>query len=258
MDPEPLIIYSAEDSMTKFKIISLGSLAVAGVVAALMIQHKSQVKLGERDALVRQQDLQLAALTAEYQRLSNLVAHTNSVPPDDHRAELARLRGEAEALKKQTNDAGRRLEASRASRPPQTAPSPPSHTAEYWTQLHQMAGAKATDAMSLATAFIFYANEHQDQFPSSFDQMTPYQAKAGVPFSGTNQFEIVCQGSFDKLQGIPPGTVAVVRDRQTWAGPDGKLMRVYGLADGSSQIVESDDNFQTWEATHVIKKITPP
>jgi len=88
--------------------------------------------------------------------------------------------------------------------------------------------------------------------------MTPYQARARVPFSGTNEFEIVCQGSFDKLQGIPPGEVAVVRDRQTWAGPDGKTMRVYGLADGTSQIVESDDNFQSWEAEHVIKKITPP
>ena len=238
--------------MTNLKIISIAGVAVAGVVAALMIQYQSQVKFGERAALLQQQDQQLAALSREHQRLSSLVARAESAPSVDPVAELARLRVEAESLIRQTNDAGRRLEASRSSRPPQIAPNPPSHTPEYWAQLHQMAGGKTTDAMNLAAAFIFYAGEHQNQFPSNFDQMTPYQTKASVPFSGTNQFEIVLQGSFDNFRGIPPGTVAVVRNRQTWAGPDGKVMRVYGMADGSGQIVESDDNFQSWEAQHVI------
>jgi hypothetical protein len=238
--------------MTKFKIICLASIAIAGVVASLMVQHKSQVKFRERDALVRQQGQQLAALKAEHQRLSNLAARAKSAPADDHKAELARLRREAEALKQQTNDLGRPLARSQASRSSPPASSPQSHTPEYYEQLHQMSGGKMKDAMNLAKAFISYASDHQNQFPSSLDQMAPYQAKAGMPFSGANQFEIVCQGSFEKLQGIPPGTVAVVREQQAWAGPDGRMMRIYGLADGSAQIVGSDDNFQSWEAQHII------
>jgi hypothetical protein len=238
--------------MTKLKTFSLASLGLAGVAASLMILHASLVKFRERDALVRQQDQQLAALNAEHQRLTDLAARTNVAPLDDHTAELARLRSEAEALKRQTNDLGRRMEASRASRSSQPAPVPESHTPEYWEQLHQRAMVKAADARNLATAFIFYAGDHQNQCPSSFDQVASYLAKKEWSLSGSNQFEILYEGSFGKLQGVPPGEVAVVRDRQTWAGPDGKVMRVYGMGDGSGQIVGSDDNFQTWEAQHVI------
>ena len=252
MDPDPLIISSAEDSMTKFKIISLGSLAVAGVAASLMIQHKFHVKFRERDVLVQQQDQRLAALNAEHQRLTDRAARTNVAPLDDHTAELARLRSEAEARKKQTNDLGRRMEASRGSRPSQPAPAPESHTPEYWEQLRQMAIVKATDARNLGTAFVFYASDHQNQCPSNFDQVAPYLAKKGMSLSGSNQFEILYEGSFDQLQGVPIGEVAVIRDQQTWVGSNGRTMRVYGMADGSGQMVGSDDNFQTWEAKHVI------
>lgn len=238
--------------MTKFKTVSLTSLALAGVAASLLIQHKSHVKFRERDALVRQQDQQLAAMNAEHQRLTDLAARTNIAPLDDHTDELARLRSEAEALKRQTNDAGRRLEASRASRPSQPAPAPESHTPEYWEQLRQMAIVKMTDLRNLGTAFRFYASDHQDQCPSNFDQVAPYLAEKGMSLSGSNQFEVLYEGSFDKLQGVPPGEVAIIRDQQTWVGSNGRTMRVYGMADGSGQMVGSDDNFQTWEAKHVI------
>jgi hypothetical protein len=241
--------------MTKLKIISLASLVLAGVAASLMIQHQSGVKFRERDALARQQDEQLAALSAEHQHLSNMVTLANGTPPVDHSVELARLRNEAETLKKQTNEMGRRLEAGRASRLSQPAPAPESHTPEYWEQLRQMGMVKATDAMHLGTAFIMYASEHQNQCPSSFDQVASYLAKKEMSLSGSNQFEILYRGSFDQLQGVSRGEVALVREQQTWTGPDGKTMRVYGMADGSGQMVGSEDNFKAWEAKHVI---SPP
>lgn len=241
--------------MTKLKIISIAAIAIAGAAAALMIQHKSQVRFREREAWLQQQDKQLAGLTAENRRLSNLVAHADSVPPEDHTAELAKLRSEAEALKKQTNDLGRQLEKSPEPQSLPSAPAPETHTPEYWEQLHQTAGGKTTDAIRLALGFWNYASDHQDQCPSNLDQIAPYLAKEKLSLSGTNQFEIVYQGSRDQLKGLPIGTVAVIRDRQTWVGPDGKMMRVYGMAGGVGQIVASDDNFQSWEAQHII---SPP
>jgi len=235
--------------MTRIKSISIAAIAIAGAAVSLLIQSKSQVKFLERQALLQQQDGQLAALNSEHERLSSLIANANNVPPDEHKAELVKLRNEAEALKKQKNDLGNRQLKDSPSRP---APTPESHTPEYWEQLRQMGGRKGMDARDLATAFCSYAFDHEGQFPSNFDQIASYLAKDKRSLSGTNQFEIVYQGSLDELQGIPRGTVAVVRDQQTWQGPDGKMMRVYGMADGVGQTVGSEDNFQSWEAKHII------
>ena len=72
------------------------------------------------------------------------------------------------------------------------------------------------------------------------------------PLSGTNRFEIVFQGLQNELSNIPPRRVALIREQQPWLTPDGKWARVYGLADGMSVTVVSDDNFQTWDAQHII------
>ena len=76
--------------------------------------------------------------------------------------------------------------------------------------------------------------------------------KERMSLTGTNAFEIVYQGSLDQLKNIPLGSVALIRDRQAWLAPSGKMAKVYGMADGSGLIVESDDNFQSWEAEHIL------
>jgi len=116
-----------------------------------------------------------------------------------------------------------------------------------------VAGAKPIDARNLTTAFVMYASDHQGRFPSSLDQVAKYLAQ--YPLSGTNKFDIIYHGSLDELKGIPRGSVAVVRERQTWIAPSGKRARVYGMADGHSEIIESDDDFKAWEAEHII---SPP
>jgi len=83
------------------------------------------------------------------------------------------------------------------------------------------------------------------------DEKRDYLRKQQWSLSGTNEFDIVYQGSLDELKDIPRGAVAIIRDRQSWTAPSGKQARLYGLADGSSQIVESDDNFAAWEAEHI-------
>jgi hypothetical protein len=238
--------------MTKFKIISMTTIALAGVAASLMIQRQSQARFRAGEARLQQQSNQLAALTAEHGRLSNLVSRASSAPANDNAAELAKLRREAEALKKQTNDLGRPLARRQDSPPSRTAPSQASHTPEYYEQMRQMAGSKPTEARDLGMAFRAYAEDHQNQSPVSLDQLASYLAKENRSLSGSNQFEIAYHGSLDQLQGLPWGSVAVIREPQPWPGPDGRMLRVYGFLDGHSQMVSSDDNFQSWETQHVI------
>jgi hypothetical protein len=241
--------------MKKIKIVSIASIAIVGLAVSLLIQHRSRIKFLEKEALLQERDGQLTALSSENTRLSNSVAHAENATRDDHVTELSKLRSKAETLKKQTNDLGRQIEEKSKPQSSGAVPAEQPHPPEYWEQLHQMAGAKGTDARNLASAMIQYASDHQNQFPTNLDQMVSYLSKANLAPSGTNQFEIVFHGSLDSLHGVSMGAVALIRDQQTFQGPDGKIMRVYGMATGVGEIVGSDDNFATWESQHVI---SPP
>jgi hypothetical protein len=95
--------------MSKLKIILVSVFVVGGLTASLLIQDQAEGKLRESDAVLRRQDNQLAALAAEHQRLSNLVAQANSSSAEDQLPELAKLRSQAEAFRKQTNELGKQL-----------------------------------------------------------------------------------------------------------------------------------------------------
>ena len=238
--------------MTKIKIILVGAIAIAGLATSIVVHHRSQVELNAKGELLPQRDRQLAELSAEHQRLSNLIVQTKGSLAEDRVTELVKLRREVEELRKQTNTLGRQLALNLQSRRSQTSATPEPHSPEYFQQLHQTAGGKDPDAMSLVMGLRMYASDHQDRFPSNLDQIAPYLRKGQMPLTGTNEFEIVYQGSLGQLKNIPLGAVALVRDRQAWPAPSGKLAKVYGMADGSGLIVESDDNFQSWEAEHII------
>jgi hypothetical protein len=238
--------------MFNLKIIPLILLVAASAIASLLIYQRANATILDRATLLQQQSQQIARLQTEQQHLSNLVAAATDAPAPGHSAELAKLRAEAEALRKQTNELSQQSKLHPAPQSARPAPAPENHTPEYWEQLHQTAGNKGGEAMELARAMTDYAMDHQKQFPSSLDQLAPYLAKNHATLSGTNHFEIVYQGSLDELDGIPENSIAGLRETQTWLSPDGKPTRVYGLIPGSGQTVSSDDNFQSWEADHVI------
>src|SRR5262245_16191310 len=97
----------------KLKVIIICAIAIAGMTSSLVIRGRAQAKLRENDAMLRQQDDRVAELTAERQRLSNLVAQASHVPAEDPFAELRKVRTEAEALRRQTNELSRQRRAER-------------------------------------------------------------------------------------------------------------------------------------------------
>jgi hypothetical protein len=241
--------------MTKLKISLVVALVIAGVALSLALKHSAENKILEKDKALLLQGKQLAELTGERQRLSNQVATTKSSNGGVSMAEVAKLRGEAEKLRQQTHELRQQQEQKNPKTSSSSSPKAASHPPEYYEQLHRMAGGKPIDARNLATVFASYASDH-DQFPTNFNQVISYLRKEKMSLSGTNQFDIVYQGSLDRLKNIPMGSVAVIRS-QTFLTPDGKAARVYGIADGSSQIVSSDDNFKAWEAEHILPPPTP-
>ena len=235
--------------MKKLKITLIIATIAIGLAITLILHLNSQAKMRENDAVLRRQDKQLTELIAEGEQLSNRIAEAKS-STNSQWNELAKLRSRAEMLQKQTNELAAQLKSNRQARASQPASKPEAHPPEYYNQLLRTAAAKPVDARNLGLAFGMYALDHQDRFPSSLDQVAKYLRD--YPLSGTNQFDIVYRGSLNELKGIPRGAVAVIRDRQTFIAPSGKQARVYCMADGSSQIIESDDDFKAWEAEHII------
>jgi len=259
--------------VTRFKIILCGALVVAGMTSSLVIQYQAQVKLREKDRVLRQQDRRLFELVAESQRLSNLVIHADSSPAhnrpaaEDRTAELVKLRAEAETLRKQVDELGKQRTQSRPPHPSHRLlwPGPNIHSVagvsvvsdadseEYAKQLAQMASEnrKLADARNLSRGVRWYVPAHQGELPLTFDQAAPYFYADQEP-PRTSEFEMVFQGSRNELTNVPEGAVILIRERQAWPTPRGRWARIYVMVSGEVSVVEANDNFQSWEAEHII------
>jgi hypothetical protein len=239
--------------MRTLQVSLIGAAVIAGVVASLAIRGRTQTELRQKDAAARQQDQQLAGLAAEHERLSNLVAQSAGAPAKEPAAELEKLRVQAAGLRAQKDNLEKQVEEKRRSRQAGSTPYQAPHPPEYYQELLRLSAGKTSDGKILGIAFAMYALDHDGRFPSTLDEAATYCGKEDMKLTGTNQFEILFNGSTGDLK-VPRGEVIVCRDRQTFLAPSGKLARIYVTADTAVQIIESDDNFQAYEAAHMISR----
>jgi multidrug efflux pump subunit AcrA (membrane-fusion protein) len=257
--------------MRKLNILFIGIISGA-LAASVLLECRARAKFRDNEAVLREQENRLAGLAAENQRLSALIAQakTNRAGAEDRTAELAQLRAKVEALRRQTNQlaplAGQETEQRRLAAVQFFATGDSNLLQHnYSTGIVPGGGPRLTgklnDAKALAAALRHYASDHQGEFPASLDLIAAYLPKpldassspfADAPLTGTNDFEIVFQGSQSDLSNIPPRRVALVRERQPCFTLEGKWERVYGYADGAVEIIQSDDNYQSWDAQHVV------
>jgi RNA polymerase sigma factor (sigma-70 family) len=241
--------------MTKLKAGIIGAVVITGVATTLVVQQQARARLREQDQSLRQQSDQAAQLVADNERLSNRLARANGAR--DQSADLSKLHAEAESLRKQTNDLAMLREANRRlQQRPETKPKTP-------LQQKEERIAKMDFGHQWVRAFRDYAEKHGDQFPTSFEQAGSFIPAGYKPETNlsTDQFEIVYQGSL-----VLPnsGEVVVLREKEPWQDSSGKWCKVYGLADGSSQLVAmpsrwtvggrqiSYDSFEAFEKDHII------
>lgn len=261
------------------KTVVVGAVVLGSLMAALMIRHQAQAKLRQTEERIRQQDRQLAEAAAEHQRLSDLLSQAARAPAGDSLAELAGLRAEVGALRQRTNEMARQAENRRSAdggagtgaitperQPGNTWVVSDSDSGEYARQLTQMAAGERNrytgDAQNLSWAVREFARQHNGEIPATFADVEPYKWKGKLPLAGsfkerdtmagTADFEIVYHGSLNELTNIPTQTIAMIRQREPWQTPKGKWARIYTMADGRVCVIESDDNFQFWEAEHLI------
>ena len=256
--------------MRKFNLILLAVIAGGGIAASLLVQRHAAATFRQNDAALRQQQDQIAGLTAQNQQASSLAVQSEQRGVShggvtNVSTELAELRNRAASLQNQADQLSNQLWQSRVAAGTRLLSNLHSNLLEHSQEIWGPWGAgtaenvKFNDARTYAYSLKRYADEHQGAFPQTLDQIVSYLPKsldsnspssALAPVSGSNDFEIVYQGTSTEITNVP--RVALIRERQPHLTPDGKWARVYGYANGDVSTVESDDNFQSWDAQHVI------
>jgi hypothetical protein len=96
-------------AMSKFKMGITVAIVAASVLGSLALQHQGERRLREREESWRRQTEALARLSAENERLSNLVARVKTSQPlsKPQLAELLRLRNEAGRLRQSETEKAR-------------------------------------------------------------------------------------------------------------------------------------------------------
>ena len=219
---------------------------VAGAATTLVVQHQTQQKQRADNESLTQQ---LAQLKTDNESLSNrlVTAGDSKSLTDKQLNELLKLRGEVGTLKNQLATAAKiqaqtTVHVDRANQP-----------ADLLEQQKRTIQAKAGDAHIYLSAFMDYADSHNGQFPTNWDQIRDkYNNAPGL--TGTNDFEIVYQGPLNwNTLGTNLESTILIREYLAWPTYDGKWGKVYGFANGSSEpIILSDGNFTAWEQQHIV------
>jgi RNA polymerase sigma factor (sigma-70 family) len=235
--------------MTATKIkLGISTVLVASAATALVLQHQAQEKLrGENEALQQQ----IVQLQTDNASLSNQLANAggSSKLTDDQFNELLKLRGEVGVLKRQTNELGELENENRRLREQMNAAQNPAISKE---QEKEQAIQKLNDAKGYVLGFILYANDHNGQFPSNWDQISAYTNKL-QNVSGTNDFEIVNQGAINEYAIGTNGNSIILIKSPAWLSSEGKWVKTYGFVDGHAQINrEPPEGFDAYEQQHMV------
>jgi len=222
--------------------VTVAALAGAGIFEA----RQADVLRGQVQNLQQQQ----VPLTEEIRQLqgklsdatNRLAGMTEEVAAlNRSKGELLRLRGEVGVLQRQAAEL-----AKQQSKPSQTPENPNVPNDELEQQKRAMM-VKMIDGRNFSTQLNSFANDNQGWLPTNWMQVLRYTNS--FPVSGTNDFEFVHKQPINVRQlGTNFGKTVVVREYMAWQGNDGRWYKIYGFADGHSQVVAvADGNFTAWE-----------
>jgi hypothetical protein len=187
----------------------------------------------KQEQLLNERDAALLASTGNKVELERLHQNQN---------ELLRLRGEVGVLRKQKDELGKLHEENR--RLQNSQQSEPNPEAERQTAL---AEGRRNNAQQFVMAMFLYAADNHGLFPTNYEQTSSYIGGSEKDWVRTNfnRFEIVYQGSPTNIPS--PSRVIVLRENQA-SQLNGKWVKVYGFADGHSELVpEPSEGFEAWE-----------
>jgi len=232
-------------AMTKVKL-AISAIVAASVAVPFWMQHRSLSEVRQENESLRQRVEQLAQTEADNERMSNQLKQATASLPADQLNELLKLRGEVGGLRRQLAETIKQPRA-KAFVPLQPA------SLDSREQQKELAIAKMNYTKHWMVSFVKYADQHEGQFPTTFEQAAAFMPDEikGQTNLATDQFEIVYQGSMKDIE--QPMKMIVIREKEAWQTSDGGWARDYTFADGHSEIHKADDgNFEPWELQHMM------
>jgi prepilin-type processing-associated H-X9-DG protein len=220
--------------------------AVAGLATILVYQHNTNSRLREENSALRGQAARVDVLRAENEKLAAQPTAPPAESSESQVRELARLRGQVDALKRQLAKAAAQPSPPTAPPPQPAAPAPDSAEAQK-----ELAIAKMNYSKQLMLAFVMYAGDHNQTFPGNFKDIADYFPNYGGQTNvSTDQFQIVYQGSATNV--TSPGETVVIREADATQTLDGGWYRTYAFADGHVEVhKEAINDFSNWESQHL-------
>lgn len=224
-------------AITKTHAAIIGAVVTIAVTTPLFLMHEAKIKSDAELQLARSHK-QLASLADDNASLSNSLADANA-SMDRQTRELLRMRSAGRANDKKATAAAYRSQSAS----PQTAapqPTPNDNQEPAWA-------GRAHDSRNIATMLIMHANEHNGQLPQNVEDLGKFADT--YQLTGTNQFEIVYHGSMNDIK--DPANTIIVRESQPLPTADNQWAKVYGFADGHSELhTEPNGHFESYEKEH--------
>ena len=224
--------------------------------------HENQRRLSrQRDAILALSPLDGKASKSESTELP-------AIPADSRRGELVSLRAESIRLE----DAMERLKAKLATQSggikgamppaefipfgvPAASGARSNHDDKLYRAELEKAAFRRSDARRLSSALRRFSRANEGNFPGSFLEVLTSLDESDSPRE-IGAFDLLFQGNTEDLGVIPLNAVALIREREPWRSPSGKMARIYGMLGGFIRIVESDDDFVAWERAHVVPLVS--
>jgi cell division protein FtsB len=229
----------------------LTTVTLVAAISLGILEARKASSLSSKNQLLQQQEGALTDQIEQLRRERNDAAGKLATLRNDDEAldrntrELLRLRGEVGKLKRELAEAtGTKAHSTLANQPN-----------DALEQRKRLIQAKSMDAYLYVWAFLDYAKQHKRQLPTDWTQVDSYLTNnPNGPPTGTNVFEMLYHGplSLDDL-GTNWSRAILIREFLAWPTIDGEWGKVYGFANGSSEIhYEPDGDFTTWEKQFVI------
>ena len=218
--------------------MAAGVLGGAVVATAFVWQQRNVNRIGEENAALRRQVAGLAAEAESRKASPAAVADNELARLRDEHAELLRLRGEIARLRPAgATDLTKRLQSAEARA---TQAETKAEYLESWGQFsaHQASVINASKNLGLAARI--FATDHQDRFPTTFDEMKNEMGLSteGL-FPGRISPDLFEFYSHDRVMSEREPELILFREKTPRKTPDGQFVRAFCLADGSVQNVET-------------------
>lgn len=241
---------------------------IAGIMVFAFLQIREIKSLKREMETLREDNTQIETLKQANTTLSNrLETATQSL--EAGKRETARLRSSATQAKqlreenRQLTDQRTRMIEQRKQAQAEQHDQPQKKEIPWMDKRYGLGTSDRTGAArDWGLALKLYADKNKGRYPRHLVDAAPFlklpEDRLNQALQHAQRFELVFHGTEDDLRQMPSESTIVLRERTPLQSEDGTWTKVYGLANGSGQVVAQPKGaFENYERLRIPQVIQP-